>query len=251
MIRYLLRRTVLLLVSLFVASVLIFLLLRLLPGDVATTIGGLRATPAQLARIRAGLGLDRPLTAQYGSWLVGVLHGDFGHSQLTGVSVTAELDRKLQVTAPLVGGGIVVALLLAVPFGILAALRHRSGIGGGISAIAQLGVAVPTFWLGLVLGAAVRGGVAGVARAGFPDRRLAVARCRVAQPDPALARARPVRGRGAAAVRPLRRARRALRRLPAHRAGQGPHQDRRAAHPRPAQRRAAGHRRCSACRSPG
>ena len=151
MIRYLLRRTLLLLVALFVASVLIFLLLRLLPGDVATTIGGLRATPAQLAKIRAELGLDRPLTAQYGSWLVGLLGGDFGRSQLTGVSVSAELDSKLQVTAPLVGGGIVVALLIAVPFGILAALRHRSGIGGGISAVAQLGIAVPSFWLGLVL----------------------------------------------------------------------------------------------------
>jgi peptide/nickel transport system permease protein len=147
MIRYLLRRTVLLLVSLFVASVLIFLLLRLLPGDVATTIGGLRATPGQLAKIRANLGLDRPLAAQYGSWLGGVLRGDFGRSQLTDVSVSAELATKLQVTAPLVGGGIVVALLLAVPFGILAALRNKSGI----SAIAQLGIAVPTFWLGLVL----------------------------------------------------------------------------------------------------
>ncbi len=151
MIRYLLRRTLLLLVSLFVASVLIFLLLRLLPGDVATTIGGLRATPGQLAKIRAGLGLDRPLVAQYGSWFGGVLHGDFGRSQLTDVSVTSELNRKLQVTAPLVGGGIVVALLLAVPFGILAALRHRSAAGGGISAVAQLGIAVPSFWLGLVL----------------------------------------------------------------------------------------------------
>lgn len=151
MIRYLLRRTLLLLFSLFVASVLIFLLLRLLPGDVATTIGGLRATPEQLARIRANLGLDRPLTTQYGSWLGGVLRGDFGKSQLTGVSVSAELATKLQVTAPLVGGGIAVALLLAVPFGILAAVRHRSAVGGGISAVAQLGIAVPTFWLGLVL----------------------------------------------------------------------------------------------------
>ncbi|HJP75089.1 MAG TPA: ABC transporter permease [Pseudonocardiaceae bacterium] len=151
MIRYLLRRTLLLLVSLFVASVLIFLLLRLLPGDVATTVGGLRATPEQLAKIRANLGLDRPLTTQYGSWLGGVLRGDFGKSQLTGVSVSAELATKLQVTAPLVGGGIAVALLLAVPFGILAAVRHRYAVGGGISAVAQLGIAVPTFWLGLVL----------------------------------------------------------------------------------------------------
>ncbi|UOZ03323.1 ABC transporter permease [Amycolatopsis sp. WQ 127309] len=148
---FLLRRTGLLVVALAIASVLVFVLLRLLPGDVAATIGGLRASPEQLASIRAGLGLDRPLPAQYGSWVAGVLHGDFGRSQLNGTSVAAELGRKLQVTAPLVAGAVVVALVVAVPFGAWAAVRRRGAVGTGISALSQVGIAVPTLWLGLVL----------------------------------------------------------------------------------------------------
>lgn len=151
MLWYGLRRFALLVVSALVASVLIFALLRLLPGDVATTIGGLKATPAQLAALRAQLGLDRPLPVQYWSWLAGVAHGDFGHSQLTGAAVSTELAQKLQVTGPLVAGGLVTALLLAVPLGVLAAVRHRSRVGVGIGALAQLGIAVPALWLGLVL----------------------------------------------------------------------------------------------------
>jgi peptide/nickel transport system permease protein len=148
---YVLRRVGLLLVSLVVASVIVFGLLRLLPGDVAATIGGIRASPAQLAAIRSGLGLDRPLPVQYGTWISGVLQGDFGRSQLNGTSVGAELWQKLQVTAPLIAGSIAVALGVAVPLGTWAAVRGRSVTGGAISALAQAGIAVPTLWLGLVL----------------------------------------------------------------------------------------------------
>ncbi|MBW4718429.1 ABC transporter permease [Saccharothrix obliqua] len=148
---YLVRRTGLLVLSLAAAGVLVFTLLRLLPGDVAATIGGLRAEPERLAAIRADLGLDRPLVEQYASWLAGVARGDLGRSQLNGSSVGAELGRKLQVTGPLAAGGVVVALVVAVPLGTWAALRSRTAVGTGISALAQVGVAVPTLWLGLVL----------------------------------------------------------------------------------------------------
>jgi peptide/nickel transport system permease protein len=148
---YLLRRAGLLVASLVVASVIVFGLLRLLPGDVAATIGGIQATPRQIAAIRADLGLDRPLAVQYGGWAMGVLHGDFGHSQLDGTSVTAQLAQKSQVTAPLIGGAIVVALAVAIPFGTLAALRNRSATGSVIGALSQAGIAIPTLWLGLVL----------------------------------------------------------------------------------------------------
>ncbi|EWC60189.1 Dipeptide transport system permease protein DppB [Actinokineospora spheciospongiae] len=148
---WLLRRVALFAVSLLVASVLVFALLRLLPGDVAATIAGTDATPQRLAAIRAELGLDRSLPAQYGSWLAGVLRGDFGTSQLNGASVSAELGRKLSVTAPLVLGGALLAVLVALPFGVLAAVRNRTFVGTGISAVSQVGIAVPTLWLGLVL----------------------------------------------------------------------------------------------------
>ncbi|MFF4835400.1 ABC transporter permease [Streptomyces sp. NPDC001315] len=148
---YLLRRAGLLLVSLFAASVLIFLVLRLLPGDVAQTIGGIKATPAQVAAVRHDLGLDRPLVAQYGSWIGGVVTGDFGRSVLDGTSVSGQLAEKFAVTGPLTVGAVVFALAFAVPLGILAAVRRDSRLGGAVNALGQLGTALPTLWVGLLL----------------------------------------------------------------------------------------------------
>ncbi|MFF2086018.1 ABC transporter permease [Nocardia sp. NPDC058176] len=148
---FLLRRAALLVLSLALASVAVFALLRLLPGDLASAIGGIEATPEQIARIRHDLGADRPLLTQYASWMNGVLHGDFGHSQLNGTSVSAELGRKLQVTVPLALGALVVAGFVAVPLGTWSAVRHRQASGVAVSALAQLGIAVPALWLALLL----------------------------------------------------------------------------------------------------
>ena len=96
--------------ALFVASVIVFALLRLVPGDLAVVIAGTEVTPERLAEIRAELGLDRPLVAQYFDWMGGVLTGDFGESALTGSTVTSQLGEKLTVTAPLVICSTIVAL---------------------------------------------------------------------------------------------------------------------------------------------
>lgn len=151
MVLFLARRLALLAVSLFGVSVLVFVLLRLLPGDLASIIGGVQATPDQLARLRVRLGTDRPLLAQYGHWAGGVLTGDLGTSALSGVSVTEELRRKLVVTLPLTLASSALAVVLAVPAGTYAALRHRSRDGAVVSAVGQLGIAVPTFWMGIML----------------------------------------------------------------------------------------------------
>lgn len=148
---YVLRRAALLVVSLLAASVLIFLVLRLLPGDVAQTIGGIKATPAQVAAVRHDLGLDRPLAAQYGSWIGGVVTGDFGRSVLDGTSVSGQLAEKFAVTGPLAAGAVVLALAFAVPLGIVAAVRRDSRLGGAVNAFGQLGIALPTLWVGLLL----------------------------------------------------------------------------------------------------
>ncbi|MCF2527299.1 ABC transporter permease [Yinghuangia soli] len=148
---FVVRRLVLLVVSLFAASVLTFALLRLLPGDAAAAIGGITADEAQLRAVRHELGLDRPLVQQYATWLADVLSGDLGRSQLNGTSVTAELGEKARVTGPLVLGSLALALAGAVPLGVLAALRHRSRVGTGISAASQIGIALPTLWVGLLL----------------------------------------------------------------------------------------------------
>jgi peptide/nickel transport system permease protein len=150
-IRYALTRLALLVVGLAVASVLIFLSLRVLPGDVAQLIAGTDATPEAVAAIRESLGLNAPLWQQYGAWIAGVFRGDLGTSLLTGSSVGAELADKARVTVPLGLLALLVALLIAVPFGVLAALRRGRPGGAALSVGAQALAAVPVVWAGMML----------------------------------------------------------------------------------------------------
>ena len=133
MIRYALTRATLLLVGLLLASVLIFLSLRVLPGDVAQLIAGSEGSPAQVAAIRESLGLNEPALAQYAAWIGGILRGDLGSSLLTGSSVADELAQKAQVTVPLGILALTVALIISVPFGVLSALRRGRADGTAIS----------------------------------------------------------------------------------------------------------------------
>lgn len=148
---FLARRSGILLVSLIIASILDFLLLSTLPGDPAQTLLGVNVTAESLAALRAELGTDRALPVQYADWIGGVLTGDLGTSPVSGASIGAEITDKLGVTVPLVAGGMLVALLVAVPLGVLAAVRHRHPLGTLLGAVSQLGIAVPAFWLGILL----------------------------------------------------------------------------------------------------
>ncbi|MGM1017763.1 MAG: ABC transporter permease [Actinomycetota bacterium] len=151
MLRYTLTRGVLLIAGLLVSSVIIFLTLRVFPGDVAQLIAGTTATPEQAAALRESLGLNRSLPEQYGEWIGGLFRGDLGTSLLTGASVGEELALKAQVTVPLGIMALVIALLIAVPFGILSAmLRGRAG-GTALSVGAQALAAVPVVWAGMML----------------------------------------------------------------------------------------------------
>nr|WP_300150332.1 ABC transporter permease [Propionicimonas sp.] len=138
-------------VSLLGASLLIFVMTHALPGDVAQVLLGTDATPEALAELRAQLGLDRPLVLQYLSWLGGILVGDFGHSHLNGQPVLALLAPRLAVTLWLVLFGLIGSLLIALPAGMVAALKRRSWPGFTISAAAQIGMAIPVFWGGILL----------------------------------------------------------------------------------------------------
>jgi peptide/nickel transport system permease protein len=148
---FVLRRLALLVVALFVASVMVFALLRLLPGDLASVIAGTEASPERVEAIRQGLGLDEPLVGQYFDWMGGVLTGDFGKSALNNSSVADELGEKLTVTGPLIIASTVLSIAVAVPLGMFAAARHRRADGITLSAISQLGIAVPTFLVGIGL----------------------------------------------------------------------------------------------------
>jgi peptide/nickel transport system permease protein len=150
-IRYTLTRLALLLLGLFVASVLIFLTLRVLPGDVAQVIAGTNSTPEQIEAIRQELGLDQSLVAQYFEWIGGVLRGDLGTSMLTGTPVADELVEKAQVTVPLGILSLIVALVVSLPLGVLSAMRRGRTDGTFMSVGAQALAAVPVVWAGMML----------------------------------------------------------------------------------------------------
>lgn len=165
---FVLRRLALLVVAIAVTSVLVFLLLRLLPGDLARVIAGTEASQDRVDALREELGLNRPLWNQYAEWIGGVVQGDFGQSALNNATVTSELGEKLTITAPLVLASTVLSILVAVPLGIFAAARHRRADGITVSAVGQLGIAVPTFWVGLVLATVVGARWRWLPAQGFP-----------------------------------------------------------------------------------
>lgn len=151
MIRYALRRAGLLALGLLVASAVIFLTLRLLPGDVAMLVAGTSASPDQIAAITDRLGLDRPLVAQYGAWLGGIIRGDLGTSLLTGAPVGAELAAKARVTVPLGLLALTIAVAIAFPLGVVSALRRGRVTGAALNVGAQAVAAVPVVWAGMML----------------------------------------------------------------------------------------------------
>jgi len=137
--------------SLLAASAVVFVITQALPGDAARVLLGEGATPEQLAAKRAELGTDRPLVVQYLTWTTGMVVGDFGRSWLSGVPVAGLIAPRLGVTGWLVLFGLLFALSLALPLGALAALRRRHWQGFVTSAAAQVGMAVPAFWAGILL----------------------------------------------------------------------------------------------------
>lgn len=137
--------------SLLVASAAIFLVVNALPGDVATAILGFGADPASVARLRLRLGLDRPLLVRYLSWVGGMLHGDLGRSYLTNEPVSALVAPRVAVTAWLVAISMLLAPLVALPLGMLAAVKRRTWQGAVASAASQVGLSIPAFYAGILL----------------------------------------------------------------------------------------------------
>jgi peptide/nickel transport system permease protein len=151
MILRLLERTGVLLVSLAVSSVVVFGFMAVLPGDPARVALGVNASDEAVAQLRQQFGLDRSLVTQYADWLGGLLHGDFGTSYVSKVAIGPQVFDRLQVTLWLVVTSMVIALVVAVPAGTVMAARHRRISGLVLSAISQLGVAVPAFLAGILL----------------------------------------------------------------------------------------------------
>jgi peptide/nickel transport system permease protein len=140
-----------LLVSLILASILVFVVVNVLPGDVAAVILGTSATPAALETLRHQLGLDQPGWLRYLQWVGGMLRSDFGTSLLSHSDVGPLIIQKLSVSGPLALASAVISVVVALPLGVLAGVRYRRLSGAVISAVSLLGIAVPAFWAGLLL----------------------------------------------------------------------------------------------------
>jgi peptide/nickel transport system permease protein len=148
---YLLRRMAFLVVSLLLACVVLFLVLRLLPGDPANSLLSVGATPEQITAARHQIGSDRPLPAQFVSWLGQMATFDLGRSFVSTLPVRGEIAARLVVTVPLTLLAFLLAVVVAVPVGFVAAYRSHRWYGQLLSGLSQLGIAVPAFWIGMLL----------------------------------------------------------------------------------------------------
>ncbi|NQX26611.1 ABC transporter permease [Microbacteriaceae bacterium VKM Ac-2854] len=137
--------------TVLISTIVVFLLLRVMPGDPATVALGIDATPDQLVAWRAANGLDVPLFQQYVDWLLGLFRGDFGTSYVSQQNISSTVFDRLQVTLILVVAAMVIALIVAIPLGTIAAMRHNKVSGVVISGVSQLGVAIPNFLVGVLL----------------------------------------------------------------------------------------------------
>lgn len=137
--------------TLLLVGLLVFVLMRLVPGDPALLILGDSATPEQLAGLRAQYGLDRPIPVQFGYWLAQVARGDLGQSITSGEDVLPLLLERFQVSAVIVLAAVALAALLAVPAGLYAAWKQNSVADTMVVAAATFFLSIPSFWLGLLL----------------------------------------------------------------------------------------------------
>ncbi|MGA0376799.1 MAG: ABC transporter permease [bacterium] len=150
MLRYTIHRLLLTIPVLVGISVVVFLIMALIPGDPATAILGAFATPENATKLRAELGLDRPLIEQYFTWAGNLLSGDFGRSYALNRPVLDELLERLGPTLLLAGSAMCVCVLLGLIAGLLAAVKQYTWVDQGLTLFTLIGISAPSFWLGLM-----------------------------------------------------------------------------------------------------
>lgn len=148
---YLTRRLLSLILSLIVASLVIFAVIEVIPGDPASYMLGLNAKPETVAALRDQLGLNQSLPMRYLSWVSGMLSGDFGTSYTYKTPVAELIADRMWVTLPLAVLALALSTLIALPIGILAAARRGTATDTAVMGVAQVGVALPNFWFAMLL----------------------------------------------------------------------------------------------------
>ncbi|MFC3124564.1 ABC transporter permease [Pseudoroseomonas globiformis] len=151
MFAYIIRRVLATIPVMVIVALFVFSLLYLAPGDPAAVIAGDQATPADVERIRASLGLDRPYLVRFGEWAWNIVRGDLGVSIFTNLPVARMIGQRIEPTLSLMVITLILAVIVAVPLGVAAAWKHGSWIDRGVMAFAVLGFSVPVFVVGYVL----------------------------------------------------------------------------------------------------
>lgn len=149
--RMILRRIALFFAALLFISAIVFLALRVLPGDVAQVMAGLNAPAGKVEQLRHDLGLNKPLLMQYLEWIFGVFKGDFGVSMLTGRSVASTIAMRASITFPLIFLGLLIALAIGIPLGCLQVLYSGKSLQGFLRFCAITGGSIPALWGGMLL----------------------------------------------------------------------------------------------------
>ena len=148
---FLAQRLVTLALTLFVAALVVFVVMEVLPGDPAVIILGIGAQPDTLAALRAELGLDRPVLVRFFDWTGALLVGDLGKSYTYSVPVAELVADRVAVSLPLALIAILLSTALAIPLGVVAAARHNRATDLGVMGFSQLGIAIPNFWFAMLL----------------------------------------------------------------------------------------------------
>ncbi|WP_435265021.1 ABC transporter permease [Shinella sp. BE166] len=165
-----LRRSAILALSVVIAAVILFVLLRLLPGDPANALVSVGADAAQIEAARKQVGSDLPLYEQFLRFAGNLARFDLGNSFVSGAPVLDEIGKRLVVTVPLTLLAFLVAVAIAVPLGILSVVRQNRWYGGLISVVSQLGIAIPVFWIGILLATVFAVNLRLFPSGGFPSR---------------------------------------------------------------------------------
>ncbi|PYE26496.1 peptide/nickel transport system permease protein [Rhizobium sp. PP-CC-3A-592] len=190
----LLRRFASLFLTLLAVSAVIFLVMDVLPGDPAAIMLGTSATPETLEALRRELGLDQPLVLRYLSWLAGVASGDLGNSYTYGVPVAGLIAERLAVTLPLAFIAILLSVAIAIPLGVASAARRNGAVDYAAGLLSQMFIAVPGFWVGLLLVMVFSVSLGWVPSGGFPGWQAGLMPALGALVLPAIALALPQAG---------------------------------------------------------
>ena len=150
---YLIRRFLLMMLTLFGISIVIFALLRIVPGNIADILFSSAGmiNPADKAQIEKDLGLDQPIVIQYWQWISGLFHGDLGYSYISEKPTVQELAPRLPISAKLAGMALACAVLFGIPLGVISAVRQNTLLDYVLRVVSLSGLSLPSFWLGLLV----------------------------------------------------------------------------------------------------